>query len=1018
MVKTPIPVKRDSIIRKNVRMKVILTGVIVSVMATVLLGVPYFMRVYAAGTLNKPTAEATSKQVFYLTFDEQLNADTVNTVNIRVYKDGVAQTVYGVYLMPDLRVVKGILVSNMVYGYAYTPVTYWVYLNNIANADNTKTLTTNDITNTPAPSFSAFTPHGKYSPDTYTSGNGTRLCGLCHLTHSAVGGKLLSALTIQKVCFVCHGPAGSRPAGMAEPDWTVAVNVYDEFQRTGSIHKALDTAPNNILTCIDCHDPHGIRTGVGNAVWPMLLRAKNVYGTVYTTADGNWFCLACHGFGDNGRFGATFWNDTGGLHDWGMTVNGNKDIPNSPIPHYDNVNFAGVMNPASGSKVTCAKCHEKHGSNLWRLVDNSRANAKEDICYKCHNTTTYNSMNNINIKAKFDAAETGTVSKHTITDPAYGFTCSSCHGPHTVARRTFAASNSTSPSDISDPTNTKNNYNTSSGDIAGFCNKCHDVASGQTLDQTINSTNIVPYNVYLPTAAFTSTSTGWNKKTYFDASSAAKAGHYNPTRTPVQPAAMCDNCHDPHGSNYLRLSRYPEDPNSAPTSTSGMCLRCHGNVSGSPGANISRLNVYTYGFAKANRHPTLTTSGKHSDTETFPISSANRHAECVDCHDVHAARPGTTLDTVGSTWGPDGKPHTGDDTLPGVLAGVSGVSITNGGSLGSPSTNYGPKTVVQKVYELCLKCHSPYGYTTPPTSSFPYPSGSSQPDIGRQFNPNNYAFHPLFAPGRNQPPSNANPKWDGTATNGNKKSTYDDPFKAGVDSTPNPNSGLDNTFVDGWGARSIVTCTDCHSTDNSAGSANIPDGPHGSAVKWVLRKADPRVTVTLANGTVKTPNQGIYSLAAGIGRQAAENNLCINCHRADVYGWGTRSNTTVMTFQGLSRVSHLDSTNVKCIGPDGDSGAPGNKIKSGTEAMPGCFNCHGGLEPGGIHGSSMGKGGSGVSERGKRFSNGASWYPGHTLGDASGSGACWNENTVTSSINSCAQHSNKTFTPNYYYTWQ
>lgn len=781
MVKTPVPVKRDSIIRKNVRMKGILIGAVMSVMSLILFAAPYFMRAYAAGTLNKPTAEATSKQVFYLTFDEQLNADTVNTVNIQVYKDGVAQTVYGVYLMPDLRVVKGILVNNIVYGYAYTPVTYWVYLNNIANADNTKTLTTNDTTNTPAPSFEAFNPHGKYSPATYTSGNGTRLCGLCHLTHSATGARLLSAKTIQKVCFVCHGPAGSRPAGMAEPDWTVAVNVYDEFQRTGSIHKALDTAPNDILTCIDCHDPHGIRTGVGNAVWPMLLRAKNVYGTVYTTADGNWFCLACHGFGDNGRFGATFWNDTGGLHDWGMTVNGNKDIPNSPIPHYDNVNFAGVMNPASGSKVTCAKCHEKHGSNLWRLVDNSRANAKEDICYKCHNTTTYNSMNNINIKAKFDAAETGTVSKHTITDPAYGFTCSSCHGPHTVARRTFAASNSTSPSDISDPTNTKNNYNTSSGDIASFCNKCHDVASGQTLTAAINSGTIIPYSVYMPSEPiYSNYFYFWNKKAYFDNSSTTKAGHYQPVRTPLQSSVMCDNCHDPHGSNYLRLSRYPEDPNSNPTSTSGMCLRCHGNVTGSPGANIAALNVWNPtagGFnstGTVSKHPTFNSGGDgvHRDYENY--GTASRHAECVDCHDPHAARADATPD---------------DDLL--ALNGMKGLEPTYSTTAWTDPTGGNWNAVVDNTHEyrLCFKCHSSLASSTTGLGLIP------EIYVAKEFNINNISYHNV-----------------GVGPNHTGSGAYNTPFTS----------------------TSQVQCSHCHGASGVA--ASTLGAVHGSSNPKILKK--------------------------------------------------------------------------------------------------------------------------------------------------------------------------------------
>ncbi|MHB9095220.1 MAG: cytochrome c3 family protein, partial [Eubacteriales bacterium] len=925
-------------------------------------------------------AEATSKQVIYLTFDEAIKDP--NTAGSIISING-GMTIVQIVLTGDNRIVQLVLGSDQGRGNQYsTPLTYTITVEHIYDLAN------NELVGPVSQSFDAFTPHGKYSPYPVAANGSTRLCGQCHLTHGAVRKDLLNGVTVKKVCFVCHGVVGTSIYQVEKEfyNWdnaNVAAGVYST-----SLHRSLDnSSPGyDVLTCTDCHDPHGTRRPGTNDIYPKLLAAKNVYGAVYTAAQGNWFCLACHGFGDvstsvyysnPGRFSG-YWSSTGGLHDSGMTVSGGS----YNAVHYDTGIKSGLMLPVSGTNITCTKCHDRHGSTVSSLVYHGYSNAREQLCYDCHDTTA-NSINSVNIQAKF-----GLTSKHNITDPVnIGLTCSSCHGPHSVAARTYDNSSSTLPSDISDPANTKNNWNKSSSSmgITGYCIKCHDVASGQTLAKTINDTTIVPYSVYFPNITLIYSS-GWDKSSY------------TASRHSVQ-LIECDKCHDPHGSNNSRLETVAEG-----TNTTDMCVRCHGGADTPAGPN-----VYTNGFGAAYKHPTLTTSGVHTDTESTNANwnqGAARHAECQDCHDPHNAQAGTTRDAnddgtqdwtnFGANGVPDNETRL-DDILPGSLKGQWGVTIglgtfTPGTTPGNNIYTY--TSTPNRQYEVCLKCHSSYAYDgsgssttydgtpsgTPPTTTYPlttYISAGSmgaakQPDIAEQFNPGNYAFHPLFRIGLNQPPTNANANW--ASSNGRRDATSTYRGGDGVTATYNNNitpAGLDHTFVDGWGTKSLVLCSDCHaSSDTTVG------GPHGSSQKFLMRKIEPR-TVKIYNGgtpVTVTLNTGTQLTPAYAGDTRAQNNFCLNCHRADVYGNGQGDiilNTGVAAWVNLSRLSHNFRT---ATTPTGNCMASGNKVLGTVDQSPSCLGCHGGREVGGIHGTRLvSSGNPGVDSQGKRFANGANW---------------------------------------------
>ncbi len=722
-------------------------------------------------------AEATSKQMIYLTFSEPVNFDPDPPVNWAIYKYDSGDELTVSYQAPELidtdRRIARVALAEGVYqdpGNQYpNPERYKVIVNGVYDLRGNVIDTVYNYAY-----WDSYTPHGKYSKVNVTDLNNTMLCGQCHSAHSAAGARLVNRATVQQVCFICHGTGGISVYKVSE-EFTDRTANGSTVSYT--LHKSLDEAGSNLLYCTDCHNPHGDKRPETNNIYPKLLRVADVSGTVYT--QGNGFCLGCHGEGADGKvFGtsvsmAAYWNEIGGSHAWGMGVDGNPLPGFQPIPHYSEAFPA--MSPDSRTDVTCVRCHERHGSQYRSLIDNSLAgNDREDLCFKCHNSFTPNTMSGEDIQARFGMANT-----HNIYDPLNtGLTCSSCHGPHSVAGRRFAESGSIAPSAVSDPENTKQNwYKSDTQDMAGFCNKCHNVPDSggiplysEPLTAVIAADKIRPFTINYGPLNLSNFGFSWNKKEYFDITSSTKAGHYSPTRSSGLDPVMCDNCHDPHGSEYGRLSRYGEDTSGGP-SPDGMCLRCHGDIAGSPGDTVSRLDVWTNGFERSSKHPIFSATGVHSDTEN--LGTTSRHVECVDCHDPHAARE----DSVGNLSGP--------------LLNVSGVTRS-----GSSLTEVNPAS---EDWEVCYKCHSDY-----------WGNLDGSRDIAAEF----YR----------------------TAATGSTSGVYSFHFVE-LNSNPNTSDQVSLHLAAGavdhegnpWTNTSKMYCTDCHGTPSGA------RGPHGSPYPALLK---------------------------------------------------------------------------------------------------------------------------------------------------------------------------------------
>ena len=150
---------------------------------------------------------------------------------------------------------------------------------------------------------------------------------------------------------------------------------------------------------------------------------------------------------------------------------------------------------------------------------------------------------------------------------------------------------------------------------------------------------------------------------------------------------------------------------------------------------------------------------------------------------------------------------------------------------------------------------------------------------------------------------------------------------------------LSQNFVPPWLHISTITCVDCHTYNNDDTQAR---GPHGAARQFLLRNVDTTInftkclTANCATTTTYNYNDGTTADVETMDPM----NFCLNCHRADVYGY-LSTDTELPNF---TRQSHGSFNGGDGFGRRTPAIAPNGIL---------CMICHGGNQNrlGAIHGN-------------------------------------------------------------------
>lgn len=315
----------------------------------------------------------------------------------------------------------------------------------------------------------------------------------------------------------------------------------------------------------------------------------------------------------------------------------------------------------------------------------------------------------------------------------------------------------------------------------------------------------------------------------------------------------------------------------------------------------------------------------------------NRHAECTDCHNPHrlirarnglpgALTSGNTQDAKqnGASGGAhdhrDTSGYTHTNVISGVLRGSWGVEPTYSsasfhvlpsgytikrGDPGTSSATDAGQTFLTREYQICLKCHSDYGYSDDnvyPAGNRPTlasnPGGTSSGTMGLTVFTNQAKEFQAPATHAGEGISQGN---DGGSVNYNTRNHRS--WHPVIGATGRTLSARNISSTNPWRApwnnatgTQTMYCTDCHGS--STGSTTVipntdkPWGPHGSSNAFLLK--------------------GTWDNVTG----SDSNLLCFKCHNSSVYSSSSDSGQRTGFYDGSSGKGNLHNYHVNRIGKE------------------------------------------------------------------------------------------------------
>lgn len=366
----------------------------------------------------------------------------------------------------------------------------------------------------------------------------------------------------------------------------------------------------------------------------------------------------------------------------------------------------------------------------------------------------------------------------------------------------------------------------------------------------------------------------------------------------------CLSCHQSHNS-AKELLRGTDDQ---------ACLTCHNG-----GQNVSppAPNVWAEMTGPKIGHASLITGGNAAHSGHEPdLLNHNRHANCVDCHNPHAAKP------VGESF-----------PLPPLIrasqSNVAGVSALDGRSSIYPAQNQ---------FENCLRCHGTSAGKTNPAGFGYLPervASSSDPlNVLTQMNLTSRSSHPVMH---------------------DRSSPFPQPsLRAYIKNLDGVQQGRS------MGVR--ILCTDCHnSDDNREFGGKGPNGPHGSNFPHILerrydmnRASFPGQLISNLNYPPNLSTTGNYALCAKChdlnnvvsnssfrehARHINDGFSCSVCHAA--HGTGSHTATVsgerlvdfdinIVASNGRSPITYQRATNSCSLTCHGHAHSAGPSLAGGT----------------------------------------------------------------------------------------